>query len=77
MVLEEEQKEIGAEFLTKEREGALVAKVGVLTGKEQEVWRVAEDNSMDTMREIIEKMQNCCQNYQDYFLGVLGFKWND
>lgn len=57
MVLEEEQKEIGAEFLTKEREGALVAKVGVLTGKEQEVWRVAEDNSMDTMREIIEKMK--------------------
>jgi hypothetical protein len=69
LVLEEEQKEIGAEFLTKEREGALVAKVGVLTGKEQEVWRVAEDNSMDTMREIIEKMQNCCQNYQDYFWG--------
>jgi hypothetical protein len=37
LVLEEEQKEIGAEFLTKEREGALVARVGVLTRKEQEV----------------------------------------
>lgn len=75
MVLEEEQKEIGAEFLTKEREGALVARVGVLTGKEKEVWRVAEDNSMDTMRDIIEKMQNCCQNYQDSFWGfrVLAF----
>lgn len=67
LVLEEEQKEIGAEFLTKEREGALVARVGALTRKEHEVWRVAEDNSMDTMRKIIEKMQNCCQNYQDSF----------
>jgi hypothetical protein len=46
--LEEEGNEIGVEFvIMKERDGALVAEVGVLNGKEQQVWRVAEENSID------------------------------
>jgi hypothetical protein len=72
LVREEEQRAIGAAFLTKEREGALVARVGVL--KEQEVWRVAEDNSMDTMREIIEKNAKLLTELSGSFWGVLGFQ---
>lgn len=68
--LEEEGNEIGVEFvIMKERDGALVAKVGVLNGKEQQVWRVAEENSIDFDERNYSNF--AVKDYQSFFGGVL------